>query len=266
LKIEQPGIFQRGLKTKYYGHILPKEEWKKNIIEPYDTVFLNYIDEAHLHRYFHHLNSSQAMCINFFLPLIIENSLESMLSTLFDHLNGCEVINYAFEKESTIEHVKANERKTNFDFFVETSDRKKIYFEIKFTEKEFGTASLKSEDDNKKYSEKFERVYKDQLMSCPAISETYKEKSGKKFLENYQIMRNLIHIDEESYVIFIYPEGNKTIRDGAKLAKGEMVTREWSKHFIPVTWEQILDALMMNLDNRELLKYYDNHFKRKYNV
>ena len=65
-----------------------------------------------------HLNASQAMCINFFYPLI----------------------------------EKGVAGKTNFDFYMKLGFEVNIYFEIKYTETSFGNAKHDSKYKNKFYS------------------------------------------------------------------------------------------------------------------
>ncbi|KAA6313342.1 hypothetical protein EZS27_035872, partial [termite gut metagenome] len=57
----------------YYPHIFPRICGNLNLLETYRDDFLKSdLSKINFHRYFHHLNSSQAMCINFFYPLIKE--------------------------------------------------------------------------------------------------------------------------------------------------------------------------------------------------
>lgn len=186
-----------------YPHILPKEQEKLNLLELYrDDLWQNIeADNSCLkrHIYFHHLNSSQAMCLNFFYPLIKERELDVVLRCIgLDN----ETINYdktCFEKKSKVEK---NYRATSFDFYIETNSEKKIFFEIKYTEKKFGEAK---EDDV--YINKFNTVYKGKLS---VLEEKYHQPTT--FFKNYQIVRNLINIDDNSYVVFIYPGKNKKIK------------------------------------------------------
>ena len=141
------------------------------------------------------------MCINFFYPLIKENLLESILNVM--GIKG--EINYnsndiCFEKGSKLE--TNAKRKTNFDFYIKLTSGIKIYFEIKYTENEFGKAKHDEEHKNK-----FNDIYMPLIKNNPAIKESFKTED--KFLNNYQIMRNIAHVSEDSYVIFIYPKENQ---------------------------------------------------------
>lgn len=82
LKNNVPGEYYYKGKVLPKYHILPVSMADKNIIAPYDSD-LRTSDYIKRHRYFHHLNSSQAMCINFFYPLIKEKQLELVLRAIY---------------------------------------------------------------------------------------------------------------------------------------------------------------------------------------
>lgn len=255
LRIEEKGLYShQGRKIKY-GHILPEsDKWENILLFKNYEVKNNIITDDKLHKYFHHLNSSQAMCLNFFYPLIKEKRLDLILKAL--QIEG--IIHYQtveFEKESDKDNGYG--RSTNFDFYLSTTDGKRIYFEIKYTENEFGKAENDAEH-QKKYNE----IYKPLLTNNMAIDNKYKDQGI--FFENYQILRNLVHIDEKSMVVFIYPKGNKGIREGAKKAKNEIVVDKWSEWFIPITWEEIVEKLISHITDIDLREYYQTKFMRKY--
>ncbi|MCB2294740.1 hypothetical protein LGK95_14655 [Clostridium algoriphilum] len=264
LNIYEDGIYNYKNKGILYEHILHKDKYKVNIIEKYRTDFFksDYYKGITLHRYFHHLNSSQAMCINFFYPLIKEKSLESILNVM--NIEG--EINYncndiCFEKISKLE--KNSGRKTNFDFYIKLNSRVRIYFEIKYTENHFG--KVRKDKERKEYKEhkkKFYDVYMPLIKNNPAIKECFKTED--KFLNNYQVMRNIAHISKNSYVIFIYPKGNKAIKKAALSAKEEVIEKGWEAHFILFTWEELIKQLKSNLNSKELIEYYDKQFSPKY--
>jgi len=257
LKIQEDGIFNYKGEELFYEHILPGNKKELNIIEKYRTDFFQSdYRNINFHKYFHHLNSSQAMCINFFYPLLKENLLESILSVM--EIKG--EINYnskdiCFEKESELE-VNAG-RTTNFDFYIKLNSGTKIYFEIKYTENEFGKAKPDEEHKNK-----FNDIYMPLIKDNPAIKESFKTED--MFLNNYQIMRNIAHVSEDSYVIFIYPKGNKGIREAALAAREEIIERGWGAHFILFTWEDLIKEVKYSLNSKELMDYYNKEFSYKY--
>lgn len=244
---------------KKYPHILPKEEEILNLLPTYRNSLENYLNnnksELKKHIYFHHLNSSQAMCLNFFFPLYEEKELDVILK-LFGFEN--EEVDYNqkcfFEKESHIEKALANYRATNFDFYIQTKSAKKIYFEIKYTEQEFGKAK-----DDDIHMNKFNNVYKNNLK---IISKEYHQPNI--FFKNYQILRNLICISENSYVVFIYPSKNRKIKNQAESAKLHILNSDVKDNLINLTWEDLIVFTEKNIKKVSLKNQFKD-FKEKYN-
>lgn len=219
-----------------YRHILPLNQIDKNLFgfTRDDVRKLPNQNNIKFHDGFAHLNSSQAMCMNFFYPLIISNKLELIAKLL--QLPGT-VTNAQFEKDSHIE--KANRQKTNFDFYFEVGS-KKVYFEIKYTESEFG--QVKS---NTKYRDKYHDVYEVRSNNSLVFKNVLDE---DQFLENYQIMRNFVVLDSNSYVVFIYPRDNHNIRHSILAARENYIQPAYFDHVILITWEELV-TLIVQLDN-----------------
>ncbi|AGA67748.1 hypothetical protein Desdi_0191 [Desulfitobacterium dichloroeliminans LMG P-21439] len=95
-----------------------------------------------------------------------------------------------------------------------------------------------------------------------AICEEYK--SADKFLDHYQIMRNLVHIDQNSFVVFIYPEENHRIRNSALDARSNILEKGWENRFILFAWEDLLSELQHRLNDQGLVNYYKQDFSGKY--
>ena len=71
LGIEEEGTFVFRGKARKYGHILPKPLAWLNIPEPFRKEVREFVerdDRITLHKYFHHLNSSQALAFALFYP------------------------------------------------------------------------------------------------------------------------------------------------------------------------------------------------------
>jgi hypothetical protein len=247
------GIFKGNGES--YPHILPENEKTLNLLEKYRDDFLKYKDkdsEFKFHPCFHHLNSSQAMCINFFYPLIQENKLEFILKQLGLEQARVDYDSAKFEKKSDIEEKKnKGYRATTFDFYFETKSDKKLYFEIKYTEREF--AKAKHDDDHKA---KYEKVYKE------AANGIIAENTEEYFLDNYQIMRNLIHLSKDSYVIFVVPEENKKVYKQAEDAK-DLVKKDHKDKVKVLTWERLCGAIDEQKFEGKLKEHF-SEFKEKY--
>lgn len=253
LKIPDKGKYLHKGKTHYIDYILPAGLEMKNILSYKNLEPDKVVDGAVLHRYHYHLNSSQIMCINFFYPLKEEKLLNHILKILdIDDEADCS----EFEKASEVEG--SNYRKTMFDFYIRTKGGKNVFFEIKYTEDVFGKA-----EDDEDHQRKFTDVYEPKLNQSEVVNHEFKIKES--FFENYQIIRNVINIDENSYVVFIYPEENKGIRSGAKMARDQIISSKWQNHFKPITWEAVTEEILHYVEeDKELKDYYLNHFSRKY--
>ena len=242
------GIWKNNKQT--YPHIFPEDNKLSNLLQPYSDNIIPYLEKQKikLHPDFHHLNSSQAMCFNFFYPIYSEQKLE--LITDFLGLKN-EKINYetvCFEKNGL--EAKFGRIPTSFDFYFETISAKKLYFEIKYTEGGFGKAKINLD--------KFNNVYSKFLSPINPIFH-----NSKQFFNNYQILRNLIHIDDNSYVIFIYPKDNISVSNEAKSVKKDFLISEFHNHFYPVTWENLFENISNSIKGNKIKTQLDD-FKDKY--
>lgn len=238
-----------------YPHILPESHRFDNLLSPYKESFLNssFKREIKFHSDFHHLNSSQAMCINLFYPLFQERKLELIALKLGIANEKIDYDSVCFEKDSEIER---GYRPTSFDFYFSTESGKKIHFEIKYTEQEFGKAKKDPE-----HFEKYESVYQHHES---VINEKYCNRDS--FLENYQVMRNIINIGHDKFVVFIYPENNLKIRKQAEYAKQEFVKTEFKEKVFNITWEDLIEFIEPHIQNSKDLNTQLKEFKDKYRI
>jgi hypothetical protein len=81
LGVQEDGLFHYRGRDIRKNHILPIAHRDKNILERYRTRFWSSdFAKVKLHRFFYHLKSSQALCMNLFNPLIAENTLGLFLN------------------------------------------------------------------------------------------------------------------------------------------------------------------------------------------
>ncbi|BAX80846.1 hypothetical protein ALGA_2524 [Labilibaculum antarcticum] len=232
-----------------------REDYKFNILEKYRDQFYNSeLSKIKKHIYFHHLNSSQAMCINFFYPLIVENQLHLLSEFLGFKNEKIEKKTAVFEKDSPIDSI-GKYRPTNFDFYFKTESGKEFYFEIKYTEGQFGKA--KNDQD---HISKYEAVYKHNMQ---VIANEYTNKDT--FFSHYQIIRNLIHVGDDKYVVFLYPKENKKINQQASKAKTNILKEAYQANLYNTYWEDIYNYISTNLKG-EALKNQMIEFGEKYFV
>ena len=207
-KRERLGVAGNGIwrtNKKNYPHILPEELKTLNIIECFRKEFWGYYSkhlEIKLHSDFHHLNSSQAMTFNLFYPFVYTEQYHKVLLKSLG-IEG-EYIN-----SLTFEYIPDKKELTNFDFFIKLRSGRRLFFEMKLSEPDFGNAKAKPS-----LIKKLETVYKERL----------KNKVPDKFLEPdmffpcYQILRNVSHLDlnKNDHLFLIYPKSNRTLRKSEK--------------------------------------------------
>ena len=183
-----------------------------------------------MHRYAHHLNSSQVLCYNFFRPLIaINNSPTDELIQLLEK-QGIKISHSAI---CSFEYCPDREEKTQFDFHIQDGNIE-VYFEIKYTEYGFGKA-----EKDRKHEEKFVTIYEKYLNNqcCLKCKPDFEE-----LADHYQLYRNTIRItDSNKYVVLLYPEANKKVKEEAKGFVEEKIKEEYKHNVLCLHWEDIVE-------------------------
>lgn len=198
LGVSEKGVYRNS--NKDYGHILPITQSR---IPGFNFLPTIRLDKEHVlstkyHQYAHHLNSSQVMCMNFFLPLIDNPNI---LLKIIQEVTNINIREESQIKEVAFEKIVSNSDNTNFDFYIELTRGDKIYFEIKYTEQEFGGSCF----DKGILREKYESKYKDYYLNYLETS-LMETKDKEEFFKDYQINRNLSYIKSSNdYVVFIFP-------------------------------------------------------------
>jgi hypothetical protein len=227
-KVYRLGITLNGkYKGKEYSHILPKELAKLNIFEYYRHEFFNYMKKDFKpHIYFHHLNSSQAACFNFFFPFVHEDRLDIIAKIL--NIGEELIIEYAFEK------VLDNDENTNFDFYLETNKGRRVYFEIKYSEYGFGKAK-----NDERHQQKCITIYQSRLRG--KIKDEYNNMDD--CLKNYQIFRNISYLDKskKDLLIFIFPEGHTKLKAELDKVINNYLVDDYKENVKFYYWERLLN-------------------------
>jgi len=268
-----------------YDHILPDGQREKNIIAAFRDDFWTYYKgtDIKLHQYFHHLNSSQALCFNLFFPLfyydkrLLTYVLHRIIEVTptyrtskenFDKLLAIKdntasdrfaaeleeefLINNAFTTCEFEKILEANEA-TNFDFFVQLQKGHRVLFEIKYTESEFGKTIA---DD--RHIQKYDTIYR------PRLEKLLKpEFLNQDFVfKNYQVVRNLSYINDLTTVVFLFPEANQDLK-----GTDELIANILLPDFVQQTRVVHLENLTRQILNSNYLKrlhpIYDT-FRRIY--
>ncbi len=253
LGIREDGIFRYRKRNIPKSHILPIALRDRNILEQYrHEFFTSSHSKISFHRYFHHLNSSQALCINFFYPLIAENKLELFLKFLgVDPVSDFEAL---FEKESDIEKAK---RRTSFDFFMRLDGIRKIYVEVKYTEQGFARAKH-DEEHRKKFHETYLPLLKDKedFLVPECRDESF-------FLDHYQVLRNLVHMNDKDAVVLFFASANSVVTKQAGYARDHLLTDKGKAQLRIVYLEEIVPLLETGCRGTVLDGYYQE-FRAKY--
>jgi len=161
-----------------------------------------------LHRFSHHLNSSQLLCMMFFSKLLDEKlqgtvALKGFIRAAFGitisekakcHFEYTQQAPKEFpEYQFTVEN-KTGYEGTSFDCHIEDGETE-IFFETKLSEEGFGNAP-----NNEKHIEKAKQYIE--------LLPQKLKRTPEEFLANYQIFRNVIRASApDKYVVFI-TDGN----------------------------------------------------------
>jgi hypothetical protein len=200
LGVEWDGIYKKN--GKRYGHILPLDLWKLNLIETYRSELADYLvaGKIDLHSC-NHLNSSQILCFNLLYPLIYESMLLPALAAGLDmpELQTLDIATAEFEK------ITDQAEKTNFDFYIQFENNRQLFFELKYTEGSFGSAK-----NDRSHLRKLEKVYLprlDEKLATEKLSPEY-------LLKNYQLMRNISYLsaDTDDSLIILAPQHRAELR------------------------------------------------------
>jgi hypothetical protein len=216
------GVAEDGLwKGKPYPHILPDKLNRLNILpsirDQFGTQFP--LREVQLHRYFHHLNSSQALTFNLFYPAMSLLDSDILLNRL--GIDG-DREEFCFEKVFDKQPDEPEKEGTNFDCYIKLRSGAKVFFEIKYSEQGFGGCL-----DDDRHRRKLEQIYRKRLFTCvggdclePAF-----------FFKHYQLLRNISYLrNPEDRLFLIFPKANE------KLA---CVDGWLDKHLTPETRKQV---------------------------
>ena len=238
-----PGLF-RGHGP--YDHIIsnPKDsKERERIVNEYlllpDVPKIQ--GEIKLHPDAHHMNSSQIMCYNFFRPLLKEynkNKKDYKPSDELVDLVG-KIIDTPLENKNSsckFEYIQPNTDTTNFDFYLKCGDVE-VFFEIKYTEKEFAKKKVTPDSELQ-----YEKVYKPMISKAEHI---FKDKtiSASDFLKNFQLLRNAIRaIDNNKYVVFICPRAHDNLVNQYNKFKEQFLSPKGEEQIKLVTWESLLTA------------------------
>lgn len=224
-------------RNRKYGHILPDKFKTLNIGLPSSTytlegslLKLNGCPAIKLHMDWQHMNSSQILCIAYFYSFI--NDKEKLQKLVTDVLKITSDVDGA-----EFEYITSDG--SNIDFVVHLNNGGNVFFEIKYTEREFGTATSKTAD----YKDIKNRFH-------PTVQISY-----ESYLKNYQLVRNisLSSKDGNNHTVFLVPKANGSIND--HYDKGILTITNIDKFNVQrLYWEDLLKQIP---DDTVFEKYFN---------
>ncbi|GAM09875.1 hypothetical protein OR1_02157 [Geobacter sp. OR-1] len=242
LKAQKPGYFRGQL----YPHILAYEDKWLNVFEGIQEEIEGHVAQKgiSLHRYFHHLNSSQAFAFNLFYPYFFDT--KGNPETLLKALGQTGPI-----KNPEFEKIEFHKEGTNIDVYWESLDGSKTYCEVKLSEAEFGKA--KNDDEHRN---KLKMTYLPKL----AGKVDAKLLDPKEFFKYYQLMRYmwLIAQDDKARLILLLPQANKKLWKTLDEVRPQLSTL-WDRVSIVAT-----EDVIANLCKSKQLTGYAEKLKSKY--
>jgi hypothetical protein len=252
LGLTEPGVFRYRGRDVLVDHILRVDSSWLNLVEPSRTMVQKYC-KAHpgfrRHRYFHHLNSSQAFALNLFFPFF-EGGSPSASALLRALGQGRALLNWEPE-------AMPDEREgTNIDATWDTTDQCRTICEVKLSERDFGKARHDA-----RHLWKLRTIYKPVLRAHvdPALLRP------EEFFKSYQILRNVWHMVqvESGQLLFLLPRENRKLWPllDATLGRVQLKTR---KRIRALAIEDVLDALCRDVECPADLRAYSVALRRKY--
>ena len=237
-----PGLWQK--KGEPRNHILgnpSSTEEKVELINKFSLLpGVPHINgkKIHLHQYAHHLNSSQIMCYNFFRPLI-ENFDGKMYRPKESLLNliGKE-IEQKVESQGAVcafEYIDDSPENTNFDFYF-TNGYIELFFEIKYTEKEFSRCTKARNPHNQ-----YEKVYKPMLERAKDIFINGTICENDFNTNYYQLARNAMRAtSDDKHVFFVCPKEHEKLINQFADFSAKCLTEKGKERVKLITWEEIV--------------------------
>jgi hypothetical protein len=189
-----------GTPPREYGHILPPQHKQLNIIEPLRANFWR-AHAAHrwrLHRFFHHLTSSQAFAFNLFFPLYPNLPPSFMETRRLLSLRGTDPVAVDFEVELS------GGDGTNIDVLLTDHEDRRTVVEVKLTEAAFGRARP-----NCRHLVKLANKYAPSLRG--RVADSVLEPAA--FFRDYQLYRNLAQLRPglDDRVVLLLPKARSRL-------------------------------------------------------
>jgi hypothetical protein len=252
LEIDEPGLFRYRGRDLPKAHILPVAKAWHNLPEPARSLARAYLGahpDVKLHKYFHHLNSSQAFAFSLFFPFFDGGPSASTALLRTFGLSGTLA---AWEPEA----IPDPDEGTNLDARWSLTDGTTIFCEVKLSEGDFGKA--KNDD---RHVKKLREIYLPRLHGHiePRLL------TAPKFFAAYQIFRNVWHLVSvpNSKLVFLLPKANARLWK-LLLPTLDSIASATRDRIFPVAIEDVLRRLQADQNCPGDLREYAKKLERKY--
>ena len=252
LGITEPGIFRYRGRDVLHDHILPLSEQDANVLPAARTLWPRLQARCPgmtRHRYFHHLNSSQALAINLFAPFFEAGGTHA--GALLDAM-GTPGRLAGWEPEWVPDTVE----NTNFDAVWWLESGQTILCEVKYTEEGFGTAKA-----DERHLAKLHGIYAGPL--APHVSGSALDEAT--FFKHYQLLRNVWHLvqDDARQLVLLMPRANTIVwQEWKRLAP--LLHEATRDRVVPVALEDVVQRLEQSLPQSDPLAAHIQGFREKY--
>ena len=216
-----------------YKHILKLEHNdKRHVVSCYNIIkgVPSDLLPNSLHRFAHHLNSSQILCYNFFRPMLTSDAraTEELVSLLKQY--GIKI---ALGSKCTFEYNDGAGDGSEFDFHVQSGEVE-VFFEVKYTEQGFGRAN-----NDEKHQTKFDEIYKNNLFNKEEC--LLKKPDYQEFINKYQLYRNAIRVtDKNKFLVLLYPKANEIVHKQATEFIGDKINNTYKDNVKALHWEDVI--------------------------
>lgn len=183
LLIQESGFW--GRPPRAYPHILPAERRELNIITPFREAFWRAQRQRgwKLHKYFHHLSSSQALAFN--LLFLLYPEVPSRMVATRRILGLPQDVPCHLDFETVLDAREG----TNIDALICTVEGTRTILEVKLTERAFGAAPA-----DERHLAKLADIYSPRLSG--RVERSCLEPSA--FFRDYQLYRSLAQVRRDS--------------------------------------------------------------------
>ena len=252
LGIAEPGMFRFRGRDLPKAHILPLAKAWHNLPEPARSLARAYLGahpDVKRHKYFHHLNSSQAFAFSLFFPFFDGGPSASTALLRALGLSGTLA---GWEPEA----IPDRDEGTNLDARWSLTDGTTIFCEVKLSEGDFG----KAQNDGR-HAKKLREIYRPRLHGYvePRLL------TAPEFFTVYQILRNVWHLVSvpNSKLVFLLPKANARLWK-LLLQTLDSVALATRHRIFPVAVEDVLRLLQADQNCPGELREYAKKLERKY--